>query len=179
MHDLNLLFDDKYSIVPCSIEKGYTNKDGMQLSVRVGDVEICKVWYKFNHKPDDADRSNSKTGGKAAYCMVMEKELERLITEKHVDFEVMGYLWAIINKTSWHNGVLKFKRRRKPMQFNDFMGLFGTGKTKTYDILNKLTEYGILVHSEEGYRMERKFIKKGKEKKDGEANDRQGKTKIS
>lgn len=166
MNDLNLLFDDKYSIVPCSIEKEFTNKDGMRLIVRVGDVEIYKFWYKFNHKPEDADRSKSKTGGKAAYCMVMEKELEKLIAEKHVDFETMGYLWAIINKTSWHNGVLKFKRRRKAMQFNDFMELFGTGKTKTYDILNKLTEYGVITRCDGGYKMERKFIKKGKEKKD-------------
>jgi hypothetical protein len=161
MNDINKLFDDKYNFVQCYVEKGFKNEKGMQLVFKIGDIEIGKLWYEFNHKSPDSDRSKSKTGGKPAYCMVVERDLDKFITENNPDFEVMGYLWPLLSKTSWHTGVLKYKRRKKPMVFDDFMELFGTGKTKTYEILNKMKEYGILSQDKDGYKLSRDFIKKG------------------
>ena len=156
MLDINKLFDDKYNIVPCYIEKGFKNDNGMQLTIHVGNVKIGTYWLEFN-----ADRSKSRTGGKAGYCMIIDKELERLISEKHVDFEIMGYVFALMNKTSWHTGVLKYRRKKKPIAFNDLMDIFGKGKTKTAQIVSKLKEYSILSHDGDGYKLSRSFIKKG------------------
>lgn len=163
MHDLNLLFSKKHDFLPCTIEKQFSNEDGVQLVIRVGDIELHKFWYKFNNK---ADKSKSKTGGKPAYSMIIERDLEKFISETSPDFEVMGYLWPLLSKTSWHTGVLKYKRRKKPLQFDDFMEIFDKGRTKTADIINKLKKYGILSHDKDGYKLSRSFIKKGGKKRE-------------
>ena len=165
MDDINKLFDDKYNFVQCYVEKGFKNEKGMQLVLKIGDIEIGKLWYEFNHKSPDSDRSKSKTGGKPAYCMVIERDLDKFITENNPDFEVMGYLWPLLSKTSWHTGVLKYKRKKKPIRFDDFIDIFGKSRTKTADIINKLKEYSILSHGKDGYKLSRDFIKKGGKKK--------------
>jgi hypothetical protein len=168
MHELNKLFDDAYNVISCRIVKGFKNDKGIQLILKVGDIEIGKLWYEFERKPPDADRSKSRTGGKPSYYMVVERDLDKFINEKKPDYEILGYLWPLLSKTSWHTGLLKYKRKKKPLRFEDFIDIFGKSRAKTAEIVNKLKEYGILSHDKDGYKLSRDFIKKGRAKKSKE-----------
>jgi hypothetical protein len=116
-------------------------------------------------EPSKRKRSDNpqNTGGKKPYLMLMIDEVFNLKKDgvKNVE-EMIGYLVSLGKNIEWNTGKLIHKRSKKPLLYKDILKLYGCGNRKLNRLLNEMQEHDLLFHTEEGYFISPKFIKKGR-----------------
>lgn len=133
-------------------------------------VRIClpddRLLYDFWHNPNKPKR-NSKNpkhaGGRKPYLMLMSEEVSRLRGKGIKDVEeLIGYLASLGEYIEWNTGRLIHTRSKSPLQYKDLLEIYKCSKPKLNKMLGKMREHELLYHTDEGYHVSSKLIKKGK-----------------
>lgn len=127
-----------------------------------GDRELYQHW----HNPG-ATKKNSETpkhtGGKAPYLMLMVNEVEKLRSAgvKNVE-ELIGYLVCLGKHIEWNTGRLIHKKGKKPLRYGDLLEIYKCSKPKLNKMLALMKEHELLYHTDAGYFVAARMVKKGK-----------------
>lgn len=126
------------------------------------------IWYNPNKKKPKDPKKPKGTGGKEPYMLIMQNRLIDLRKElrdkgiKNVE-EIIGYLFILSQYIQWSTGKLvKKKRSKKPLQYNDMVEIFDCSKPKLNKIISVLKDNNLLSHTKDGYFISTNYIKKGK-----------------
>ena len=121
-------------------------------------------WYSFWHNPKTKTRDSppKNTGGKKPYLMVMVQEIE-LLRGRGVDNveELVGFIVCLGKSIEWSTGRLIKGRKKESMQYADLVQMFSGGRRKLDRIIKQLKDHELIYHSNDGYFVGRKIIKKG------------------
>ena len=129
------------------------------LSEDANDKEIYQHWHNpKKNKPNDTPKH---TGGKQPYLMLMINEVEKLRASgvKGIE-ELVGYLVCLGKYIEWNTGRLVLKK--EPLRYIDLLGIYGCSKPKLNKMLWLMREHDLLYHTDTGYFVTTKIVKKGK-----------------
>ena len=143
-----------------------TTSDGRQrISIKEfgQQTELYTVWIASS-KP--RSKSPKHTGGKKPYLMLMVDEVERLRTKGVKDVgELIGYLVTLGKHIEWSTGrLVKGRGKRKtPMRYADLQAMYGCSNKKLNKMLADMKAHDLLSHTEGGYFVSRRLVKRGKQ----------------
>lgn len=133
-----------------------------------GDDEKEIYTYWRNPQADKKNKENPKhTGGKKPYLMLMIEEVTKLRKKKVPNIaELVGFLVCLGENIEWNTGRLMNKRSKKSLQYKDLLEIYGCSKPKFNKMLGLMRNHDLLYHTNEGYFISPKLIKKGRMKED-------------
>jgi len=122
-------------------------------------------WYNPNRKVVKDKTKSKNTGGKKPYLMLMTNEIEELRGKgvKNVE-ELIGYTVSLGKYVEWNTGKLINNRSKKTLQYKDLISLYKCSKPKLNKMLKLMKDNDLLYHTDEGYFISSKYIKKGNTK---------------
>lgn len=128
-------------------------------------TELYAHWHNPKKKPRDSPPKN--TGGKKPYLMLMIDEIEKLREDgvQNVE-ELIGYIVCLGKNIEWNTGRLIHKRTKKSLRYVDLLKIYGCSKPKLNKMLRLMKENDLIYHTDSGYYVSSKYIKKGKMKGD-------------
>jgi hypothetical protein len=128
--------------------------------------ELYTHWHNPNKKPK-SDTPPKHTGGKKPYLMLMVDEIEKLRKDgvKNVE-ELIGYIVCLGKSIEWNTGRLIHKKSKEPLRYVDLLEIYGCSKPKLNKMLRLMKENELLYHTDSGYYVSPRYIKRGKMKGD-------------
>lgn len=153
---------------PLKLTRDKTNNGPQYIRVCLPNLEgiTNDELYKFWHNPKTNKKNKETpkhTGGKKPYLMLMIDEIEELRSQgvKNIE-ELIGYVACLGKYIEWNTGKLIHKRSKKPIQYKDLLNIYGCSNKKLNKMINLMKEHDLLYHTDEGYFISSKYIKKGK-----------------
>lgn len=145
--------------------------NGMEyIRICLTDGDIEKELYAYWRNPQ-AEKRNKETpkhtGGKKPYLMLMTEEVTKLRKKKVQNVpELVGSLVCLGENIEWNTGRLIHKRSKKSLLYKDLLEIYGCSRPKLNKMLGLMKDHELLYHTNDGYYISPKLIKKGRMKED-------------
>lgn len=154
-------------LVPNGCEHYYQT---ISFSDREKDIVLKDYWVN-PEKTKKKEKSNY-TGGKKPYIMIMVEEIEKLRDSKVTNIEeLIGYMVCVGKYIEWNTGKLihrKGRKRNQSLKYEDLLSIYSCSKPKLNKMLKLMKDNDLIYHTNDGYFVSQKYIKKGKSAKQEE-----------
>lgn len=104
-------------------------------------------------------KKKQKTGNKRMFTKVFSVEIEKVL--KKLKDQEAGTLMKFIPLINWDDGLLVNTKTKKPMNYEGLRKYLGCSPQTLNNRLKVLTENNILIKSDEGYKINNKYISRG------------------